>query len=271
MELTVNGLNVYAYTGTRPLNAEQATVVFLHGAAMDHSLWLLQSRYFAHHGYNALALDLPGHGRSEGDPLTTIGALADWLDGVLADVADAGRVTLVGHSMGSLIALETAARYPQRIERIALLGSALPMAVAKPLLAAAEADDPAAIEMIINWSFSPSSHLGGNRAPGLWLAGGGRRLLEQAKRGVLYCDLNACNSYRDGLESAAKVRCPALLISGGQDMMTSPKAAQPLLNALPDVRTQVLPRCGHMMPVERPEETLDALIEFIKSRVSAQA
>ena len=262
MELMVNDQKVYAYTGTHTPKPDQATVVFVHGAGMDHSAWILQSRYFAYHDYNVLALDLPGHGRSDGAPLPTIAALADWLAALL-ETTGRGPATLVGHSMGSLAVLECAARYPALVESIALLGTAVPMTVGKPLLEAAGANDHAAIDMIVQWGHSPSAHFGGNRAPGLWLTGGGLRLLERAGAGVLFNDLKACNEYQDGLLSAAKVCCPALLVLGAQDLMTPPKATQALIDTLSKAQVVKLPHCGHMMMIEKPDETLDALIGFI--------
>src|SRR2546427_7397552 len=108
MRIEVAGRGVYAYTGARALDAALPTVAFIHGAANDHSVWALQSRYFAYHGWNALAVDLPGHGKSEGKALDRIGDIAGWVARVL-DAAGASTASLVGHSMGSLVAMETAA------------------------------------------------------------------------------------------------------------------------------------------------------------------
>lgn len=263
MLLNVDGRQAYAYTGTRPLRGDAAGVAFVHGAAMDHSVWLLQSRYFAYHGRNALAFDLPGHGRSDGEPLATIAALADWLVRAL-DAADVERAALVGHSMGALVALDAAARYPQRVDKLALLGVAVPMPVAAPLLDAARADSPEAVDMISVWGHSYGSHLGANPMPGLWCVGGGKRLLEQAAPGVLYTDLNACNDYADGLTRAAELRCPTLFLLGQRDQMTPPRAARDAAAAVADCRTVVVPGCGHMLSYERPDETLDALREFLR-------
>src|SRR5512134_4136239 len=127
---------IYAYTGARALAPEQPAVVFVHGAANDHSVWLLQSRYFAHHGRGVLALDLPGHGRSGGAALVSVDAIADWIVDVL-DAAGLERAALVGHSLGALAVLDCAARHPARVEKIALLGPAVPMEVSDALLAAA--------------------------------------------------------------------------------------------------------------------------------------
>ena len=224
MRIEVAGRDVYAYTGARPLDATLPTVVFVHGAGNDHSVWSLQSRYFAHHGRNVLAVDLPGHGRSKGDAMDSIEAIADWIPALL-DGAGVGVATLVGHSMGALAALECAARHPERVTRIALLGPAAPMPVAEVLLDAAKRDDHVAFELITGWSYSAGKQLGGNTLPGVWLTGNAMRLLERTNPGVLHADLVACNAYAGGLAAAAKVRCPVLVVDGARDIMAPPKNA----------------------------------------------
>ena len=210
MELTIDHQKVYAYTGTRGFNPNLDTLVFIHGAGADHSIWILQSRYFAYHNRNVLALDLPGHGRSAGKPLASVGALSGWLIQVL-DKAGIAKAALIGHSMGSLVALETAACYPERVTSLALLGTAVPMPVSEHLLNAAEANDHSAIDMITVWAHSMSTHIGGNRAPGLWVAGGAMRLLEKAAPGVLYTDLKACNDYQDGTGQCRQTAVPGAI------------------------------------------------------------
>ena len=227
MQLQVQGEPVYAYTGGKPLDANLPAVVFLHGAQLDHSVWALQSRYFAHHGHGVLAVDLPGHGRSGGAPLASIAAIADWIAALL-DAAGLARAALVGHSMGSLAALVAASRHPERVARIALLGTAVPMPVSRALLDAARLDEPRAISMINAWSHSPRAHVGGNTAPGMWLYGTAQRLMERSPPGVLHNDLSACNAFSFGAGDAARVRCPLLILCGARDQMTAPRAARAL-------------------------------------------
>lgn len=259
MELMVDTRGSYVYTGTRPLAAGRQTWLFVHGAGMDHSVWVLQSRYFAYHGCNVLAVDLPGHGRSSGNALATIGDAAEWLAQLL-DAAGIDSAVVVGHSMGSLIALEFAARYPHRADALALLGSATPMTVAESLLRAAQANDTKAIDLIVGWGHSVRSALGGNPLPGLWLVNESRRLLERAPAGVLYADLTACNGYTGGVTSAAQVSCPARVVAGRRDLMTPYRAAAALSKILPNSDYVVIADCGHMMMIEQPDATLDALI-----------
>jgi len=262
MKLTVDGCDVYAYTGARAFVAALPTLVFVHGAAHDHSVWALQSRYFAHHGCNVLALDLPGHGRSTGAPLASVDAIADWLPRVL-DAAGVKTAALIGHSMGGLAVLACAARFPERVTRIALLGPAVPMPVSDVLRAAARADDHVAFELINGWSHSAAKQLGGNQVPGMWMTGAAMRLMERSRPGVLYADLVACDAYAEGLDAAARVYCPALLIVGERDLMAPPKGAQALQAALRDMRVVILPGTGHAMMAEQPDAVLDALRGFL--------
>jgi len=264
MHVDVGGDMVYVYSGSRPVVPGHRTLLFVHGAGMDHTVWIQQSRYFAHHGWNVLAPDLPGHGASGGTPPASVGDGADWCAGLLS-ACGIERGTIIGHSFGSLVALEAAARHPRNFDRAALLGCAAPMAVSDELLQAAEANDHAAIEMITGWGHSPRGQLGGNRAPGMWITGGATRLLERARPGVLHNDLAACNAYTTGLESAASLGVPVLLLLGSADQMTPPRAAAALETALTGVRKVVLPGCGHMLMAEQPDGVLDTLREFLGS------
>ena len=259
-EFTVDGKAVFAATGGRPFDAALPAVIFIHGAGMDHTIWALQTRYFAYRERAVLALDLPGHGRSAGPALGSIDALADWL-GRFIEAAGVGEVSLAGHSLGALTALECAASLGNRLRALALLGVAPSMPVHPDLMAAAAADDPLAFELITSWGHGSTGHRGGNRAPGLWLLGGGERLLQRSKPGVLHRDLAACNAYEAarGLEVAARIVCPSLVLLGTQDRMTPAKAGRELAAAIPGAALAVIPESGHMMMLEKPDETLDAL------------
>ena len=258
MQLSVNGIETFVATGGREFDTSLPTVVFLHGAGFDHTTWALHSRWFAHHGYGVLAPDLPGHGRSIGAPLTTIADMADWTAALL-DAAGAPKAKLVGHSMGSLIALETSARHPEKVSGLSLIGTAATMTVGPDLLKAAEANDHDAVDMVSIWGLGYQAALGGSLAPGLWMHSGAQRVLENCRPGVLFNDLSACNAYQNALAAAAKITVPATLILGERDMMTPARAGKALADALPKARTVVLPGAGHMMMVERPDELLAAL------------
>ncbi len=268
MQLVVDGAKIFAGTGGRAPDPALPLVVFLHGAGLDHTVWALLARWFAHRGFGVLAPDLPGHGRSEGEPLQSIDAMADFTAALIA-AAGARNAMIVGHSMGSLVALETAARHPDKVAALGLIAAAAAMPVSPDLLKAAEANDLAAIDMVSIWGYGVAAGIGGSLVPGAWMLGAGRRLLERARPGVLFRDLFACNAYRDGLASAAKVKVPATLVLGERDLMTPAKAGRELAAALPDARVVALKGAGHMLMSERPDEVLGALREFAKDCVAS--
>lgn len=260
---------LYAYTGGRTFDARLPTIVFIHGAQLDHSVWILQSRYLAHHGYAVLALDLPGHGRSEGAALASVEAMAEAIASRLGAVTGQP-LLLVGHSMGSLIALEIARRLGHRVAGVALLGTAFPMKVADALLTATREAPEAAIEMIDVWSHAPAL-AAFNRplsapGPGFSIPGQGRALMHHIARrngaAVLATDFAACNAYAGGLEAAAALPCPALFLLGANDQMTPPRAARALRGACPEATEIVVPGCGHELMTEAAGPVLEALKHF---------
>jgi pimeloyl-ACP methyl ester carboxylesterase len=258
MRVVVNGSETCVATGGKKFDPALPAIVFLHGAGMDHSVWVLLARSFAHHGFSVLSPDLPGHGRSAGTPLSSIAALADWT-AALIDAAGVAKARIVGHSMGSLIALETAARHPGKVSGLGLIATAAPMRVSDDLLNAAKADDHAAIDMMSIWGEGYRATLGGSLAPGLWMLGGAERLLERACPGVIFADLSACNAYADALVAAAKVTVPSIVIQGSRDVMTPLKGGKAIAAAIPGCRLAMIEGAGHMLMSERPEEVLAAL------------
>jgi pimeloyl-ACP methyl ester carboxylesterase len=258
VQLHVNGAEVHVATGGRDFDAALPVVVLVHGGGMDHSVWALHSRWFAHHGYAVLAPDLPGHGRSAGEPLQTIGNMADWI-AALVDATGATTAWVIGHSMGSLVALETAARHPARVSALGLIGTGAPMAVGAELLKAAEANQHGSVDMVALWGLGPVATLGGSLAPGLWLLGGAQRVLEAGRPGVLFNDLRACDNYTVALTAAARVTVPVTVILGERDLMTPLKTGQALAAALPKASTAILKGAGHLLMAERPDQVLAAL------------
>ncbi len=263
MHLTIDNQKIYSYTANRAFDAAKPAVVFIHGAANDHSVWALQSRYFAYHGWNAFAVDLPGHGKSAGPAKNAIGDLAAWTIAFL-DATGLTKAALVGHSMGSLVALETAARNPQRISQVAMIGTAVPIQVSEPLLNASKANDHMAYEMINIYAHSNTAQLGGNRVPGAWMMGSAMRLMERSGDGVLHADFTACNDYTSGLDAAQNVKCAVLMVLGQRDQMTPAKVAKEVAAKLANVKVVALAGAGHAVMAERPDEVLDNLIEFLK-------
>ncbi|GIS19601.1 MAG: alpha/beta hydrolase [Pseudomonadota bacterium] len=261
MKIELNGEAVFYSTGSGKPADHAPTLVFVHGAGFDHSIWVMPARYFARHGWRVVAVDLPGHGRSGGALLTSIDQMADWVAQLIAAVSSDQQASVVGHSMGSLIAMSCAARYPDHVAKIALLGTSAPMPVSDVLLNAAMDNDQAAVDMTNIWSHSAKGRLGSSENPGLSNLHVGERLLQQAGRDVLYTDLAACNGFQ--AETLAPVQQPALVIIGDDDKMTPPRAGMAVADGLTDVRQRRLAGCGHSMLSEKPNEVLDELAAFL--------
>jgi pimeloyl-ACP methyl ester carboxylesterase len=272
MYLPVNGHDTYCYTGGKSFDAAKPTVVFIHGVINDHSVWILQSRYLAHHGWNVLALDLPGHCRSAGEAPSSVEEAAAFVAALL-DAAGVQRAALVGHSWGSLIALEAAAQLKERVSHLVLVGTAFPMKVSPALLDAALNQPMKALEMVNIFSRStlapPPSALG----PGTWVHGAsmalGRRVIASNGRvNVFHRGFTACDSYANGDTAITQISCPVLFLLGAQDQMTPPKAAQSLIaraqGSGKTVQVVKVP-VGHHQMTEAPEATLFAMRDFLKT------
>lgn len=271
MYFTVNQAPVYCYGGGKTFATAQPTVVFIHGVLCDHSVWILQSRYLAHHGFNVLALDLPGHCRSAGEAPASVEAAADFIAALL-DAAGVQTAALVGHSWGSLIALEAAARLGPRISHLGLVGIAHPMRVSAALLDASVNAPEQAIKLVNvlsrNTLAPPPSALG----PGTWVYGASvalarRVLASNPAVNVFQRGFQACDGYTGGELAIARITCPVLFVLGAQDQMTPPKAAQGLIGVAQasgkNVQVVRLP-VGHNQMTEAPEQTLAALHGFLQ-------
>jgi len=264
MNIDLDGRDAYAYTGGKPLDAALPGVVFVHGALHDHSVWILQSRYLAHHGHAVLAVDLPGHGRSAGTPLG-VEAAGEWVAG-LVRASGLQRTALVGHSMGSLIALEAAARLGARADALVMVGTAYPMKVSAKLLELCQRDALAAIDLVNTLSNSTYAAKPSHPGPGFSIHGSNRALMRRMQRGyaagnLFLADFAACDAY-GGLEAAAaQVRCPVTLVLGARDQMTSPQAVAPIVAALKP-RVVTLP-VGHNLMAEDPDGVLTSIREAV--------
>lgn len=266
MKLTVQGQEAYAYTGGKPFNPALPCVVFIHGALNDHSVWTLLARWCAHHGYGVLAVDLPGHGRSGGLPLASIEAYGQWIHALL-DAAGVPIAALVGHSMGSLIALEAGAHRPDRASHVVMVGTAYPMKVSEALLTTSRERPEAAMDMVTAFSYGLASAKPSAPGPGVWLRGGSAalmRLLQARQTGLnlFEHDFKVCDAYAGAEAAAQRVTGRVSFILGSLDQMTPPKQAQQLAVWLkPQVHTLT---AGHQMMSEAPDPMLAALRQALK-------
>ncbi|MDE0067132.1 MAG: alpha/beta hydrolase [Acidimicrobiaceae bacterium] len=268
MKIQHEGRTIRYANGGNAGDSSDPGVVLLHGSGMNRTVWQLQTRFFAHHGYRVAALDLPGHGGSDGPPLSRIERMGDWV-AEMVDVLGFGPAHLVGHSMGTYIALEAAGRHPEAVRSLVLLATAAAMPVHPALLESAKHDVPRAGSLMTSWGCSSRAHVGRHASPGFWLLGGSRALVEVSPGGALAADMAACNSYGGAVDAAASVACPVSVILGSDDKMTPVRSAQELLAAfdpgetVPAVKVTVLDGVGHMIPLEDPGRTRTCITEAL--------
>ncbi len=262
MIIDVNGQSIHAATGGVNPCPEDPVVILLHGAGMNGTIWQLQTRYLAYRGLQAIAVDLPGHGRSEGEPMTSIEDLGQFVVDLM-DAAGWSQASLVGHSMGSFIALDAAHRLGKRCRSMVLMGAAGAMPVHPQLIADAEANLPAAAALMAAWGHAKPAHVGQNPTPGMWMTGGARALVERSDPGVLATDFRACAAYQSAAEAAADVTCPTTVIIGLGDKMTPPKAGRALAEALAQVDIIELTDTGHSMMTEAPRAVRAAILDAV--------
>jgi pimeloyl-ACP methyl ester carboxylesterase len=255
-------LPVHIATGGRDFDRTRTTLVFIHGSGQNHLTWVLQSRYFAYRGYGVLAPDFPGHGLSGGEPLDSIEAMADWLIALL-DSLGVDKACLVGHSQGCLVALEAAARHPDRVSHLGLIAGALAIPVNDQLLSLSASAPAKAIGAMTSGGHGGMAHMHDNTQPGHSFLGYGRRLMAMNHANALHCDLAACNNYRAGKDAAGKITQPALVVLAGADRMTPSKFGRAMADSLVNGRCEMLADAGHMLPAERPAEINAALASFL--------
>ncbi len=258
MERSIDGRTVRYATGGRNHDGDEPAVVLVHGAGGDRTVWQMQTRWLSHHGYRAAAVDLPGHGGSDGPAVQTIEGMGDWLARTV-EALDLAPAHLVGHSMGTFVVLEAAARYPDSVRSVVMLGTAGAMPVHPELQAAADADDSRAARMIASWGIGSRAHVGGHASPGMWLIGGTISLLDRSSPGTLGSDLAACGQYRNALTAAARVDCPVTVILGTEDRMTPNRTAAEMIAAFADATVVYLDRVGHFLQIESPIEVRRAI------------
>lgn len=262
MYFDVDGKQVFATTGGKPFDAGKPAIIFLHGSGFDHTVWNLQSRFFAFRNYAVAALDLPGHTNSEGPPLESIEAMADWLNDVVTALG-CGAISLVAHSQGCLVGLEFGARYPEQLKSLSLVASGLATPVNDALLGAARDNPEAAIAMMTSWGFGFEGHYSLGPVPGNAMIAVGQMVMRGNTPDALHADLTACNNYTNGKQAASGITSRVQVIVAGKDRMAPGKATDELVAHLADPEVAVIPDSGHMIPQEAPNRCRKLLRDFI--------
>lgn len=245
--LNVNGRALhYAETGRG-----SPALVLVHGAGGSHATWTRQLEGLADCA-RVIAIDLPGHGASEGDGCRSVGDYAAVVREFL--VALGGPVVLGGHSMGGAITQTLALAAPADLRGVVLVGTGARLRVFPKLFELMARDYAEGVEFLNGHAWSPSADAA--------LPAAGRRALLETRATVTVGDFTACDGF-DAMAAVAAIRLPALVIAGEDDRLTPPKYAEFLAASIPGARLVRIARAGHYLPLERPDEVNRAIGDFL--------
>jgi len=263
MKVMVRGQKTFISTGGRAFDTSANVLLFLHGSGQSHLSFMLQGRFFANRGWAVLTPDMPAHGLSGGEALTSIEDMADWVAELL-DVVGVASANIIGHSQGGLIALELAARYSSKVKGLSQVATALAIPVNVALLGMAENKEPAAIAAMTDWGHGRDGHMHNHTVPGQDHMNYGKQMMTANESGALFADLSACAEYTGGGAAAANITCPCQVILAGKDKMTPVKFGLKMAQALKVSDHVIVAGAGHMLPSERPVEVNKALRQFFE-------
>jgi len=247
---------VFVSTGGMEIDTKKPTILLMHGSGLSHIVWSLHEQFYVAQGFNVLAIDLPGHGNSEGPALKSIQEISDWVKKLMNEI-NIKTITFVGHSQGSLVGIDFGSRYPELINKLVLVSGSYRMPVNQDLIDLAEAGDEKAVLLMMKWGYEGSkAFIGGNPV---------KKIINSSReiREILAVDLNACNNYKDGKESLEKINCPTLCIFGDLDKMVPLEVGNKMAAMIKNSEKKVINNCGHMIIFERAFEMRKLVKEFL--------
>jgi pimeloyl-ACP methyl ester carboxylesterase len=255
--IELNNKKVFASDAGKIFEKEKHTIILLHGSGLTHIVWSLTEQYLSNKGYNILAIDLPGHGNSEGPSLKSIEEIAEWLEKIINKI-EIQHLTILGHSQGCLEAIEYVSKYSSKIKNLILVGGSYKITVNQDLIDLASAGDKDSIKLIMKWGYEGSKKfIGGNPVEKIINS-------SRAIRETLAVDLIACNNYKNGFEAAKSIKCPTLLIFGELDKMVSLEKSKKFAELIPNAETYIIQNCGHMIMFENAFKMREKIAEFLK-------
>ena len=235
---------------------KKPSILLMHGSGLSHIVWSLHEQFYVSQGFNVLSVDIPGHGNSEGPSLKSIEEISDWIRSLMRTLHIL-KITIIGHSQGSLVGIDFASRYPDLISKLVLVAGSYKMPVNQDLIDLAEAGDEKAILLMMKWGYEGSkAFIGGN--PVKKIIKSSRDIIE-----ILAVDLNACNNYKNGEKSLEKINCSTLCIFGDLDKMVPVKAGTKMSERIKNSETKIISNCGHMIIFEKAFEMRKIVKDFL--------
>jgi len=255
--LEIESKKVFASDAGKPFDKNKHTVILIHGSGLSHIVWSLTEQYLSNQDYNVLALDLPGHGNSEGESLNSVEKISEWLEKVVKKIG-INDFSILGHSQGCLIALEYAFKHPKKAKNLIFVGGSYKIPVNQDLIDLAKSGSMNALNLMMKWGYADSKKfIGGN--PVQKIINSSREVSD-----ILAIDLIACNNYKNGIKAAKTINCPTLFIFGEIDRMITLDKGKEFSSLISDSKIHVIKNCGHMIMFENAFEMREKITEFLK-------
>ena len=257
LDFLIDNNKVFSLNTGAKFDKKNHTIVLLHGSGQSHVVWSLTAQYLSDQNYNVLALDLPGHGNSDGESLRSIEDMATWLEKVIKKLG-IKEFSLVGHSQGCLVALEYVNRYVDKVKNIVFVAGSYEIPVNKNLIDLANSGDMESLNLMMKWAYGNSKQfIGGNPL---------KKILNSSRevREVLGVDLVACNNYKNGSNAVKKIKCPTFFIFGEIDKMIKVEKGKEFASLIANSKTHIIQNCGHMIILENAFEMREKINEFLK-------
>jgi pimeloyl-ACP methyl ester carboxylesterase len=254
----IESVKIACWVNKNELDEQKQSLVFIHGSGGNHNIWSHQYGHL-HKNYNIVAVNLPGHGQSGGKGEKDVKIYGEWIRKLL-NVLNLKKPILVGHSLGSAIALQFALDYPEKITGIVCMGGGMKMPVNSFFLDFLKTN-PAQLPEDVTGMISKFSLAKENR-PKFFAPL--QKSISESKVDVLYGDLTACNDL-DLTQTADKIKVPALIICGAEDKMTPPDLSRALAAGISKSKLEIIEGAGHMVMIEKPMEFNNSLDKFAAS------
>jgi len=250
----IDGRRIACWVNNGSFLPDRKTLVFIHGSGDDHTKWIRQYTPFKN-GFNIVALDLPGHGRSEGPGEQEVAAYVKWVKKIL-DGLKIFNPVLIGHSLGAAICLSFVIRYDTAAAAVVPVAVGVKMPV-NPMILEGLLQDPASvIGMVAKFSVAKQNR---EKFSGLIAES-----LSRVNPEIIHGDFSACNSLNI-TEAVARIRIPTLVICGAEDKMTPPSLSQFIRDRIPGARLTLIEGAGHFVMMENPEAFNAALADFVNA------
>ena len=257
MILEVENKKVFASNAGQSFDKKKETIILLHGSGQSHVVWSLTDQFLSDIGYNVYALDLPGHGNSDGESLKSIEEMSSWLDKVIKKIG-IEKLSIIGHSQGCLVALDYSNKFSNKVKKLIFIAGSYEIPVNQSLISLAESGNMESLNLMMKWGYGYSKQfIGGNPL---------QKILNSSRevREVLAVDLKACNNYKNGLAATKKINCPSLFVFGELDKMIKINKGKEFSSIVPGSKTHIIKECGHMIILENPFEMREKVAEFLK-------